>query len=285
MNERTGHGANLTFYHFGATTMFASRLDQRFSYCLYVPQSYREDDDAVYPLAVTVHGTDRTAQGYRDAFIDFAEENQCIVLAPLFPAGIDEPAELNNYKYLDYRGIRFDLLLLDMVDEISELYRLAAEKFLLTGFSGGGHFTHRFLLTHPDRVLGAAIGAPGVVTLLDESKRWPAGVAGLAEALDITLDIEEIKKVPVQMVVGGADTETWEIGVDRDSPIWIEGVNDHGVNRQVRMLALKASFEEHGVSVRHDIVPDVAHVALAVFDTVGEFFSEVLATRQTNGER
>jgi poly(3-hydroxybutyrate) depolymerase len=280
-----GHGTNLSYYHFGATTLFASRLDQRFSYCLYVPESYREDGDAVYPLAVAVHGTDRTAQGYRDALTDWAEEKQCIVLAPLFPAGVDEPAELNNYKYLEYNGIRFDLLLLDMVDEISELYRLDSSKFLLTGFSGGGHFTHRFLLTHPDRVLGASIGAPGVVTLLDETRQWPAGVAGLGEALGITLDIDEIAKVPVQMVVGGDDTETWEIGVNQGEPIWIEGVNDHGVNRQTKMLALKASFESHGVTVRHDVVPGVAHVALSVFDTIGEFFSDVLATRQTVGER
>ena len=280
MNQRVGHGKKLSFYHFGATTMFASRTDPRFSYCLYVPQSYDEDSDTVYPLAVTVHGTDRTAQGYRDAFIDFAERNQCIILSPLFPCEITKTEELHNYKFLEYQGIRFDEILLDMVGEISELYRVESEKFLLTGFSGGGHFTHRVLFAHPERLLGAAIGAPGVVTLLDPSKTWPAGIAGMQEHLGLTANFDAIAKVPVQLVIGGDDIETWEIGVDQGQPAWIEGVNDHGVNRQQRMLALKASLEDAGVSVRHDIVPGVAHIALAVFDTVGEFFSDVLSRRK-----
>jgi hypothetical protein len=81
--------------------MFACQYDQRFSYCLYVPESYDEDGDATYPLAVIVHGTTRTAQEYRDRFVDFAERAQCVIMVPLFPCGINEPRELNKYKFFD----------------------------------------------------------------------------------------------------------------------------------------------------------------------------------------
>lgn len=42
------------------------------------------------------------------------------MLAPLLPAGIAEPGEVNNYKWLEYRGIRFDRLPQALVDEIGE---------------------------------------------------------------------------------------------------------------------------------------------------------------------
>ncbi|WP_232663980.1 alpha/beta hydrolase [Pseudonocardia sp. TRM90224] len=274
---RSGHGDKLTFYQFGRTTMYASQTDQRFSYCLYVPSDYDESADTVYPLVVVVHGTGRDAQGYRDQFVDFAEQHGCIVFSPLFPAGIDEPGELHNYKYLEFNGTRYDHVLLGMLEEIARIWRVDTSRFLLSGFSGGGHFTHRFLYTHPDRLLGAAVGAPGVVTLLDEERQWPAGVGGLEAALGVRLDLDAIRDVPVLLVVGGDDTETWEIGITPDLPQWIEGVNDVGVNRQVRMEALKGSLVAHGVRVRHDVVPGVAHHGYQVLAPVREFFATTLA--------
>lgn len=138
MRSKPGHGAKLSFYEFGATTLMAARADQRVSYCLYVPESYEEDGDQEYPLVVLVHGTERGAQRYRDEFISFAESTQCIVLAPLFPAGIEVPGDLENYKFIEFRGMRFDLLLLDMADEVAGKYRLRGERFLIHGFSGAG---------------------------------------------------------------------------------------------------------------------------------------------------
>ncbi|GAA3742896.1 pimeloyl-ACP methyl ester carboxylesterase [Spinactinospora alkalitolerans] len=274
---RRGHGKRLSFYQFGPTTMFASRADQRFSYCLYVPEDYDEDGTDVYPLVVLVHGTGRDAQSYRDAFAGFARTHRCIVFAPLFPAGIGTPGELHNYKYLRYGDIRFDLLLLAMLEEVAESYRVGTARFLLTGFSGGGHFTHRFLYTHPDRLLGASVGAPGVVTLPDEARPWPAGIGGLREALGVTPDLEAIRAVPVQLVIGARDTETWEIGMGPEEPAWIKDVNDHGVDRQARMRALKAGLVGHGVAVRHDIVPGVAHECRETLGPVRAFFAERLA--------
>ena len=77
----------LNYYGIGATPMFACQADPRFSYCLYVPDRYIDEQDRVWPLVVLVHGTDRPAQGYRDAFADFAVAKKCIVMAPSFRAG------------------------------------------------------------------------------------------------------------------------------------------------------------------------------------------------------
>ena len=73
MRSIPGHGEHLSYYDFGRTTVYACQADQRFSYCAYVPQSYREDGSERYRLFVAVHGTMRDMAAYRDAFIPFAE--------------------------------------------------------------------------------------------------------------------------------------------------------------------------------------------------------------------
>lgn len=255
----TTHGKRLSFYQFGATTMFASRMDQRLSYCLYVPESYDEEEQGEYPLIVAIHGTGRDAPRLRNEFIAFAEAEQCVVLVPLFPAGISEPGELNAYKYLAGPDVRYDLVLLDMVAEVEETYGLSFETFFLTGFSGGGHFTHRFLYTHPERLFGVSIVSPGVVTLCDPDLPWPAGVADLEAEFGRAFDAAAVARVPANLVVGDEDTETWEISVAPDSPAYIPGVNAAGVTRVTRLSALAESLRRNGNDVTVDLVPGVAH--------------------------
>jgi poly(3-hydroxybutyrate) depolymerase len=280
MRKTPGHGKTLSYYGFGRTTIFACRADQRFSYCLYVPDSYDEEGLQTYPLAVIVHGTNRTAQEYRDAFADWAEATQSIVLAPLFPAGITEPGELSSYKFIRFHDIRFDHLLLAMVDEVAALYRIEAGRFLLHGFSGGGHFAHRFFYLHPERLRGVSIGAPGLVTLLDPERDWWVGVRDIEEQFGKALNLEAMRGVPVQMVIGGEDTDTWEITVEPGGRYWMDGADDAGRTRLDRLAALKASFERAGIAVRHDVVPGVGHNGYAVLEPVKAFFADALARQR-----
>lgn len=276
MDRPREHGEHLTFYEVGRTPLFASRYDQRLSYCLYVPDAYDEAGSDTWPLAVIVHGTARTATEYRDAFIDLAEDHGCVVLAPLFPAGLTEPLELDSYKFLDRGGIRFDLALLAIIDEVAATYRLRTDRFLLHGYSGGGQFAHRFLYLHPHRLLGCSIGAPGLVTLLDDTRPWWVGVADVEERFGLTIDLEALRAVPVQTVVGTEDVETWDIN-DPDSPNWMEGAYDAGPTRLERLRVLSGQLQGIGVDVTHVEVPGVAHDGFRVIDVVAGFFGRMLA--------
>lgn len=286
MTRRTQHR---TGYGIGPTTLFASRADQRFSFCLYVPTSYHDTGTRHYPLAVVVHGTNRPALQYRDAFADFAEAQECIVLAPLFPGGIEQPGEIHNYKFITFRDIRFDLVLLAMIDEVAEVYRIDKRRFLLHGFSGGGQFAHRFFYLHPERLLGISIGAPGVVTLLDERRDWWLGVRDIEQTFGRPLDYEAMRQVPVQMVIGAEDTDNWDIILAPDSPLWqdywMPGANDAGQTRVERLEALRKSFERAGIAVRFDVVPGVAHEGFKILEPVKEFFAAVLEGYRGTGSR
>ena len=279
MAGNIGARSALSYYERGSTSLFAAQADQRFSFCLHVPATYDENGDQDYPLIVLVHGTERGAQRYRDEFVEFAEREQCIVLAPLFPCGIIDPADLDNYKFIEYRGIRFDLILLAMIDQIAERYRLRSRRFLIHGFSGGGHFVHRFLYLHPQRLRAASIGAPGMVTLLDSTKPWWVGTGGIEPIFGTGVDLDALRQVAVQMIVGDADTETWEITIPATSRLWMEGINDAGRTRIDRLTTLAESFRAHGIKVRFDQVPGVTHQGWhpALLAKVQEFLSAALA--------
>ena len=158
----------------GGTPFFASQHDQRLFYALYVPKDHTPDAEPL-PLVVIQHGTGRSAELYRDRWKEFAIEHRCVILTPLFPAGLMEPRELHSFKFLEYRGLRFDEELLHIVDEVAEGFNTRRDRFYLHGFSGGGQFAHRFFYAHPDRLAGVSIGAPGRITQLDPE---PAVVAG-----------------------------------------------------------------------------------------------------------
>ena len=258
------------YYHSGPTAFFASQRDQRFSYCLYVPGAHRTATTPL-PLTVVVHGTQRMAERYRDAYRGFAEQHQTVVLAPLFPAGIGEPGDLNGFKRLSFHGVRFDKVLLDIVDEVAQRYRVDAAKFALHGFSGGGQYAHRFAYLHAARLSAVSIGAPGRITRIDPDVPWWLGTADLRERFGQDLDLEALRTVPVQMVVGAEDTETWEI----EEP----GLDAGGDTRVARLTSLRDNFEAYGIDVRFDLVPGIGHRGLQLQEVVQQFFGEVLADR------
>lgn len=161
---------------------------------------------------------------------------------PALPCRAGGAGELHSFKFLEYRGTRFDLELLHIVDEVGERFNTETDRFLLHGYSGGGQFAHRFAYAHPDKLAGISIGAPGRITQLDDSLPWWLGTGGFQERFGIEIDLEALRAVPVQMVVGAEDIETWEIN-NAGGPNWMDGAEMTGSTRVERLETLRASFE------------------------------------------
>lgn len=266
-------------YDFGPTAIYASRSDPRFHYALYVPPAAA--DGAKVDLLVAIHGTGRTSfLEFRDGFSGFGRWNDVAVLCPVFPVGVLGDGARSGYKYMIEGDIRYDRVLLDMVDEVAERYRQDWRQFAMFGFSGGGHFTHRFAILHPQRLWAASIGAPGSVTRLDPTRDWWVGIRDLPERFGITFDAAALARVPVQMIVGNADLETWEITHRPGGRFWMEGANDAGPTRPERLKALAESFRAAGVEVQFDLLPGVSHQRLATLPKVQDFLAGVLRQRR-----
>ena len=263
-------------YDLGPTAIFACLADPRFHYALYVPPAVGDGEAA--ELLVAVHGTGRTSfLDFRDGFAQFGRWNRVAVLCPVFPVGVLGDGNRSGYKYIAEGGIRYDRLVLAMVEEVAAKYRQDWSRFAMFGFSGGGHFTHRFAILHPGRLWAASIGAPGSVTLLDAARDWWVGVRDLAARFGTAFEPAALARVPVQMLVGDADLETWEITHAPGGRYWMEGANDAGRTRPERLAALAASFRAAGVTVRVDVMPGVSHNRMEAVPLVQDFLAGVLA--------
>lgn len=224
------------------------KADPRFHYWVYIPETYLEEHgDQPYHLIVIIHGTGCHLDGYLNAVRGFANREHAAVLAPVFPGGLLVAGDINSYKLVACDGIRYDQILLSMVREMGEQYPgIRTDKFFLFGHSGGGQFVNRFLLAHPDKLIAASIGAPGRPTYLNFEEDYFWGVRDFKAHFDKEIDLEALKKVPVQMLVGEQD-----VAYIGDSP--------YGDNRTARLEALKENFEAHGVPVELKVIPGIGH--------------------------
>jgi len=251
------------------------RADSRFSYRLYVPPA-AFDDRVRVRLIVCVHGTGRQIETTLQHWAKFGQHHHCVILCPLFPAGVRGDRNVHGYKYIKEGDIRYDLVLLAMIEEISQFYGFDFDKFMLCGFSGGGHFSHRFLLLHPSKLIACSIGAPGSVTLIDEEQPWWLGIGDVETLFGIRLDYDALRQLVIHMAVGSEDLETWEIIHKPDSPYYLPGANDAGKTRPSRLQTLKHSFEAAGLNCVMEIMQGVAHDEMCYLKRAQIFFAQIL---------
>lgn len=268
----------LGLYDTGATAFYACQYDQRFSYCLYVPEIRK--NSGKMRLFVLIHGSRRTAEGYRDVCAEFAERNNLLVLVPLFPVGIPTPEDTGGYKFLLDSGIRYDRVLLSMIDEVGAKYSVATERFYLHGFSGGGQFANRFLYLWPQRLAALSVGAPGLVTLASDQDWW-VGTRNIHSLFGINVDFDTIERVPVQIIVGDEDRDGSEIMLTPASRYWMADANQAGENRIQRAGSLAQNWRQAGINVQFEVVPGIGHGGFDLLPQVFSFIEEHLYGSET----
>ena len=213
------------------------QADPRVLYAAFVPDEHypqSPSDPTRLPLLVAVHGTGRHNNRYLDTWREFGINNRCCIVAPLFPCLVTSATDIDGYHYLgrqpassssvyekimeskvevpkiyakvDGPDVRYDLLLLAILDEVAIRWpAIDTSKILMTGFSGGGQFVHRFMYLHPDRLLAVNVGAPGSVTHLNIERPWPAGIQDVEDVFGQCVDVEAIGRLPIMVSVGGED--------------------------------------------------------------------------------
>jgi|GEM_PF-967979 len=123
----------------------ALQKDPEQEYFVYVPRNL--DGEKTYRIFVVVHALGGNGSGAMK-FSGFANEGNCIVVAPTFQDRFDFPAKGTGKA------------MLDIIDEISGACKVYPKVFV-TGFSEGGQFAHRFALENPEHMVGCAAHSPG----------------------------------------------------------------------------------------------------------------------------
>ncbi|KAK5167095.1 uncharacterized protein LTR77_007825 [Saxophila tyrrhenica] len=267
-------------YLAGKIPFRACQADPRVSYTLYVPEdAYSAAHEAIQEdrlrehdrlsLVVNIHGTRREAQLCRDSLIKYADQHDCAILAPLFPAALDGPLDLDSYKKLRSRSLKSDEVLLSIIEEVQQLWpAIYAEKFTLLGCSGGGQFVHRFMYLHPERLQRVCVAAPGGTTRVVDMP-WPHGTQDLEAIFDgKRMDLEEVRKIEDILIIVGLNDR--DMDEQAELKQWLHAMARKGATKvatgdiptQSRLQTckdLQQNWLDNGIQASLEIVPGVAH--------------------------
>jgi pimeloyl-ACP methyl ester carboxylesterase len=198
--------------------------DRSIRYVHYAPQSVRRSD----LVLVTVHGISRNADEHAAAFQSIADRLGCHLIAPQFDRDSFRDFQLLG---LSGRGRRADHALEAALADLRRFGVDADARLVLTGYSGGAQFAHRYAMAHPRRVALLLIAAAGWYTMPDAELPFPRG-CGLGADAGTTLDPAALLRLPVLVTVGDGDIER-DPGLRCDA--WID--RDQGLTRVERARA------------------------------------------------
>lgn len=158
---------------------------------------------AFRPPIVAVHGLARDAREQARLLARAAAAHGQVVIAPQF-----DEATWKRYQQVVVRG-RADLALIALLAEIRAEYPIMTDKVVLTGFSGGAQFAHRFAMLHPGLVQRLVSTAAGWYTFPNAAP-YPYGLGdraspGSAWAETFAANLDEFVRLPIKVVVGAFD--------------------------------------------------------------------------------
>ena len=188
----------------------------------YKPNGYTADT----PIVFVLHGLRRNAAEYRDSWAGYAEQNNLMVLVPLFTrdpyrgaAGYNLGNVFHPTNSLEARGrAKPDELNARSLWAFTLVERLFADfeaqreinnnpRYYLYGHGAGAQFAHRFALFMPEAHVEQIIVAnSGWYTMPDGSIEWPYGTGGVPIVDDALL--KSFYAQHMLLLSGGADTAT-----------------------------------------------------------------------------
>lgn len=229
-------------------------------------------------LVVAVHGISRNALEQMASFSSLAAERGHVLMAPCFDTPEDE-----DYQRLGRRGRgrRADLALDAAIRRLSEEGQVEFGHRFFFGYSGGGQFVHRYLMSHPDRVTAAVVAAAGWYTFPDAHQVYPHGLRVGGALAGVRMEPAEFLRIPLRVAVGSRD-------VDRDSSVRTttkvdESQGGDRIERAKRWVtAMQAAARARSIPGRHELalLADAGHsfsdcVEAGLARSTFEFFDSV----------
>jgi hypothetical protein len=129
----------------------------------------------------------------------------------------------------------------------------------MMGFSASGAFTSRFCAIHPERIMAAAIGAPGGWPIAPVAKWWGhdmiyiLGISDLHTLTGKQFNLNEFKKLPLYLYLGDKD-DNW------DSQDVSTELHFLGKTFQERWLVAEEIYQSIDSRAEFVMYPGIGHV-------------------------
>ncbi len=234
--------------------------NQNILYYVPVVHEFAPEETKIY---FVIHGNGRGYETEFNRWIDegVSEDYNVVLISPQFDTVYFERYQRLNVGY----GERADLRLIELFNKFTDWLDLTADTFYLYGFSAGGQFTHRFVLTHPEYIEGAVAGGSGTYMFPDPDVEWGYGMdLSEHEPIDLTIQLQEAYLASMSVMVGLNDTE-------RDSDLATNSLADaQGYNRLERARNFMANHTDeanaNGWPLIWDYqeIPDAGHTSTPV---------------------
>lgn len=216
------------------------------------------------PIVFVMHGVSKNARGYRDVWIEHAEKNRFMVIAPLFDA-----AQWGGGRYAYASIVGRDgnlrdpsLWSLNVIEHLFDAIKGATgnntPRYFIYGHSEGGQFVHRLVLFLPDARYARAVAAnPGWYTMPTLAVGFPYGLGG-SPATEASLKKSLGREF--FLMLGDRDTDVTDKNLRKTAQAMAQGKHrfERGQNymkeANVRAADLKTTLEW-----KVQVVPGAAH--------------------------
>lgn len=197
----------------------------------YRPSQYSADS----PILFVIHGNSRTAEKYREAWIEIADKHRALLLVPHFTRE-DFPEDIHFNMGDMFKMDSLDNLLspnpanewsyslIDPIfDFVVEKMKNKSEGYLIYGHSAGSQFLHRLLFFKPEAKVQKAVCAnAGWYTMPDFDQLFPYG---LKETQCDTTTLRKLFAKEVTVLLGDQDTDTGHSSLRRTPEAMQQGAH------------------------------------------------------------
>ncbi len=154
--------------------------NEKLNYYTYLPNKVNDSMQVIFVM----HGTDRNAMDYLEAWIDFADANNYLIVAPEFRELMKEETfdyQEGNIWNQQHEWNHKDDWAFSTVERIFHVLKssnaLAVDSFLIFGHSAGAQFVHRMVLFMPEAHIKRAFAAnAGWYTFPNQEEKFPYGI-------------------------------------------------------------------------------------------------------------
>ncbi|MEL6538059.1 MAG: hypothetical protein AAFQ98_21755 [Bacteroidota bacterium] len=176
----------------------------------YKPETWEDQDKIVFVM----HGGGRNADDYLNAWVELAEQNNLLIIAPEFESkfakfATNDYQEGNLFTFFGTDNPKSEwayTVVENIFDHVKSFNQITNGHYDIFGHSAGGQFVHRMVMLMPESRVRTAIAAnAGFYSLPDENLAFPYGLK--RTEVSVSTDIQEAHQKKLIVLLGELDND------------------------------------------------------------------------------